>query len=85
MEKETGAAAEAGSETGANPSIPKLDLAAGMEGMSLSKRKLLAAKKQDDHIIAGENKQMVRKLSENLVNSAFLEVAKEIYLNTPRK
>ena len=67
-----------------SPAVPKLDLAGEMEGMSLSKRKLLVAKRQDDHIIAGENKQLVRKLSENLVNSAFLEVAKEIYLNTPR-
>jgi hypothetical protein len=65
--------------------VPKLDLEKSMEGMSLSKRKLLAAKEQDNSIAADESKQVVRKLSESLVNAAFMEVAREIYLNTPRK
>ena len=65
--------------------VPKLDLSQQMEGMSLQRRKLLAAQQQDSIIIEGENRQMVRKLSENLVNAAFNEVAREIYLNTPRK
>ena len=68
-----------------NATVPKLDIAASMEGMSLSKRKLLEARQQDSVILEVENKQMVRKLSENLVNSAFMEVAREIYLKTPRK
>ena len=63
------------------PIVPTLE----MEGMSLSKRKLMAAKVQDKSIIDDENKQCVRKLSENLVNAAFMEVAREIYLNPPRK
>jgi hypothetical protein len=65
--------------------VPKLDISQQMEGMSLQRRKLLAAQQQDSIIIEGENRQMVRKLSENLVNAAFNEVAREIYMNTPRK
>jgi hypothetical protein len=72
-------------DTSENNAVPKLDLSADMEGMSLSKKKLLQARQQDSVILEGENKQMVRKLSENLVNAAFMEVAREIYLNTPRK
>jgi len=67
--------------------IPKLDLGveAPMEGMSLSKRKLMAAKMQDDKIVNVENRVLVRKVSENLVAAAFQDVAREIWLNTPRR
>jgi len=68
--------------------IPKLDLEApveALEGMSLSKRKLMAAKLQDDKIVNAENKVLVRKVSENLVAAAFSDVAREIWLNTPRR
>jgi len=56
-----------------------------MEGMSLSKRKLMAAKMQDDKIVNVENRVLVRKVSENLVAAAFSDVAREIWLNTPRR
>ncbi len=64
--------------------IPKLDLESSMEGLSLSKRKLVAAKMQDIKIVDAENKVLVRKMSEQLVNAAFKDVAHELWLNTPR-
>jgi hypothetical protein len=64
--------------------IPKLDLESSMEGLSLSKRKLVAAKMQDIQIVDAENKVLVRKMSEQLVNAAFKDVAHELWLNTPR-
>ncbi len=64
--------------------VPKLDLESSMEGLSLSKRKLVAAKMQDIKIVDAENKVLVRKMSEQLVNAAFKDVAHELWLNTPR-
>jgi hypothetical protein len=67
--------------------IPKLELETALDGMSISKskKKLLAAKIQDDKIVDVENRVLVRKISENLVSNAFNDVAREIWLNTPRK
>jgi ribosomal protein S19E (S16A) len=57
----------------------------GVESISIAKRKILEARKQDGAIEKEENKKTITKLSHNLVESAMNEVLEQVVaLKTPR-
>ena len=63
-----------------------------MEELSFSKRKLLSARAQgaaitnvEDEEEKVEKKEMMKKVSSNLVGNAIASVIQEIQLNTPRR
>lgn len=54
------------------------EVADGVENMSIAKRKILEARRQDSSIEKEENKKTITKLSHNLVESAMNEVLEQV-------